>query len=89
MTGGKPLITIQAFIIIAFELLILFGAGFTLIGLLYHAKLPRQNLSNYDPKFSENSFGIIIKADDNELEKLKPIFNEADEFVVDTVEVDD
>ncbi|MBN2012048.1 DUF3341 domain-containing protein [candidate division KSB1 bacterium] len=88
ITGGKPLVTVQAFIIIAFELMILFGAGFTLLGLLFHAKLPRQSLANYDPKFSENSFGMIIKADDDELEKLRPIFSEADDVVVDTVEVD-
>ncbi len=86
-TGGKPLLTIQAFIIIAFELMILFGAFFTLAGLLFYAKLPRQNLSDYDPRFSENAFGIIIRASDDELNEIKPVFSTADDVVEDTVEV--
>ena len=89
ITGGKPLVTVQTFIIIAFELLILFGAISTLIGLLIHAKLPRMNLSNYDVRFSENFFGMIIKADDEEAEKLKPILSGADDLVVDTVEIEE
>jgi hypothetical protein len=82
ITGGKPVVTIQTFIIIAFELLILFGAIFTLLGLLFHAKLPRQNLSNYDVRFSENSFGMIILADKSATEELRAILKNADDLVV-------
>ncbi len=89
ITGGKPLVTIQAFVIIGFELLILFGAIFTLLGLLFHAKLPRQNLSHYDPRFSENSFGVIIKAEDSEVDELKNMLKNAADLVVDKIEVDD
>ena len=83
ITGGKPVVTIQTFIIIAFELLILFGAIFTLLGLLFYAKLPRQNLSNYDVRFSENSFGMIVLADKSETEELTAILKGADDLVVD------
>lgn len=87
ITGGKPVVTIQTFIIIAFELLILFGAIFTLIGLLLNAKLPRQNLSNYDTRFSENAFGMIIKTDEAQVKELSDILKEADDLAVDEVEV--
>jgi len=87
ITGGKPVVTIQAFIIIAFELLILFGAIFTLLGLLFHARLPRQNLSNYDGRFSENSFGMIIKAGDDEVAGITELLQEADDLVVDKLEM--
>lgn len=40
ITGGKPLISVPAFIIIAFELTILFGAILAFIGFLYLARLP-------------------------------------------------
>lgn len=89
ITGGKPVVTIQAFIIIAFELLILFGAIFTLLGLLFHARLPRQHLVNYDVRFSENTFGMILRSDEKDTEEYKKILNQADDLVVDKVEMEE
>ncbi|MFZ5515009.1 MAG: DUF3341 domain-containing protein [Candidatus Zhuqueibacterota bacterium] len=87
ITGGKPVVTIQVFIIIAFELLILFGAIFTLIGLLITARLPRGKLANYDTRFSENSFGMIIRTDPANVAELRDILKQADDLAVDDVEV--
>jgi len=88
ITGGKPVVTIQVFVIIAFELLILFGAIFTLLGLLISARLPRQNLRNYDVRFSDNSFGVIILTDESHAAELQHLMQEADELIVDQVEVE-
>ncbi|MCS6805042.1 MAG: DUF3341 domain-containing protein [Acidobacteriota bacterium] len=61
MTGGKPIISVPAFIVIAFELAILFGGLATLLGFFVNARLPR-SMKNvvYDPRFSEDHFGIFI-----------------------------
>lgn len=83
ITGGKPVVTIQAFIIIAFELLILFGAAFTLLGLLFHARLPRQNLSNYDVRFSGNSFGFVFSVPEEKINEMKNILQDADDIITD------
>ena len=83
ITGGKPIVTIQAFIIIAFELLILFGAIFTLLGFLFHAKLPRQNLSNYDIRFSGDSYGFIFSVPEDQVKEMKDILKEADDLILD------
>lgn len=88
ITGGKPIVTIQAFIIIAFELLILFGAIFTLLGLLFHARLPRQNLSNYDARFSGDSFGFVFSVPENQAEEMKVILKEADDLILDKVAIE-
>jgi hypothetical protein len=85
MTGGKPMVTTQAFIIIAFELTILFGAIFTLLGLLFHARLPRHKLVNYDVRFSENSYGIFITSQQNQVEEIKALVNQADEVVLEEI----
>lgn len=85
ITGGKPLVTMPAFIIVAFELLILAGAIFTLLGLFFTARLPRQNLSNYDIRFSENSFGIILQIEKNQVTELKKSLKEADELVTEPI----
>jgi len=40
ITGGKPIVSIPAFLIIAFELTILFGSLLSLFGFLVSSKLP-------------------------------------------------
>ncbi len=61
ITGGKPIISLPPFVIIAFELTILFGALATVLGLLINARLPRMRLEViYDPTFSASRFGIFV-----------------------------
>ena len=62
ITGGKPLSSIPAYTIIAFELTILFGALFSLAGLLLMGRLPR--FSNImSPEDYGNDFVIILTED--------------------------
>jgi len=61
MTGGKPIISLPAFVVIAFEMTILFGALATVLGLLWNIRLPRFKLEPfYDPRFSEDRFGLWV-----------------------------
>ena len=63
ITGGKPIISLPAFVIIAFELTILFGALSTVVGLFINARLPRARRNVvYDPSFSAGRFGIFVAA---------------------------
>lgn len=63
ITGGKPLVSIPPFIIIAFELTILFGVISTFLGFLILSKLasPKRIIS---PIECENDFMIIINGGD-------------------------
>lgn len=63
ITGGKPIVSLPPFVIIAFEMTILFGALSTVIGLFIHARLgpPGKDLA-YDPSFSTGSFGVLVDA---------------------------
>ncbi|RME84325.1 MAG: DUF3341 domain-containing protein [Planctomycetota bacterium] len=64
ITSGKPFISIPPFLIIAFELTILFGAIFSLLGIIILGRLP-----NFcyiaPPKEKEygNEFVIVIEKD--------------------------
>jgi len=61
VTGGKPIVSIPPFIIIAFELTILLGGLATLVALLVLGRLPRYRPSpTYDPRFTVDRFGIAI-----------------------------
>ena len=63
ITGGKPIVSLPAFVVIAFEMTILFGALSTVLGLIINARLgpPAKDLA-YDPRFSAGSFGVLVDA---------------------------
>jgi hypothetical protein len=61
--AGKPLVSIPAFIVITFEATVLFGCLFTLIGLLYHCRLPAKDMDPEleDPRLSDDVFGMVVR----------------------------
>jgi len=61
VTGGKPVVSIPPFVIIAFELGILLGGLATLLAMLVLGKLPALRRSpTYDPRFTVDRFGIAV-----------------------------
>lgn len=61
VTGGKPIISLPPFVIIAFELTVLIGALSTVVGLFINARLPHtRKIVIYDPSFSQSSFGVFV-----------------------------
>jgi len=61
VTGGKELVSLPPFVIIAYESMILLGGLFNLLGMLLLARLPqRANPAPYDPRFSEDRIGVWI-----------------------------
>ncbi len=67
-TSAKPIVSLPPFVIIGFELTILFGALATLLGFLFHSRLPRFSSEVvYDPRFSEDCFGIFVRCDPERL----------------------
>ena len=70
ITGGKALYSIPPFVVIAFELTILFGALAGMLGFLTLSRLPRlPGLSRpattlaSDPRFSHDCFGVLVPCD--------------------------
>ena len=61
--AGKPLVSIPAFVVITFEATVLFGCLFTLIGLLYHCRLPAKEMDPEfeDPRLSDDVFGMVVR----------------------------
>ncbi len=64
ITGGKPLISIPAFVVIAFELTILIGAISGMLSFLGMAGLPRlTGQPAPDPSFTNDKFGLSVVCD--------------------------
>lgn len=63
ITGGMPIMSMPAFVVPAFELMILFGALSTVAGLFINARLgPPGKGHAYHPSFSAGSFGVLVDA---------------------------
>jgi Alternative complex III, ActD subunit len=78
VAGGKPIVSIPPYIIIAFELMILFGALSAVIGFLVNGGVPEfQPLSGYSPRFSSDRFGVVVRCDEEEAERVESIMREA------------
>jgi Alternative complex III, ActD subunit len=78
ITGGKPIVSIPPFLIIVFELTILFGGLLTLGGMLWNARLPRVHIvPAYNPRFSEDRFGLWVPCDENKFDEVTRLLESA------------
>jgi hypothetical protein len=78
ITGGKPVVSIPPFVVIAFEMTILLGGLCTLLGLLVTARLPQLSGSaHYDPRFSADRFGVEVACQPAEVAAVDAILRTA------------
>ena len=71
--GGKPVIPIPANLIIMYELTILFGVWFTIIGFLFGARLPRKRSRLYSRKVGEDQVGILVEVLESHYERVREL----------------
>ncbi len=78
VTSGKPVLAWIPFVIVGFEFTILLGILFTLAGLLIQTRLPRVRIPNhYDPRFTQDRFGIVVSCGEAEREIVFKILKDA------------
>lgn len=78
ITGGKPIVSVPPFLVITFELTILFGALATLAGLFWQIRRSsRGREALYDPQFSVDRFGIRVLCRETQREMVSRILNSA------------
>ncbi len=67
VTGGKPIVSIPPFVVIAFELTVLFGALSTVFGLFINSRIPKiRGEPIYDPEFMGGRFGVFVPASEGD-----------------------
>jgi hypothetical protein len=78
LTGGKVPVSIPPFVIIAFELTILFGGLASALGILVLGRLPRFRPSAmYDPRFTLDRFGVAVSCPADEVESVSSVLSVA------------
>jgi len=78
ITGGKAPVSIPPFVIIAFELTILFGGLATALAILVLGQLPKlRPSSTYDPRFSVDRFGVAVACAPDKVESVQSVLSAA------------
>ena len=62
VVGGKPIASWVPYTIFGFEVMVLFGALSTVVGLFINSRVPRLTMTvGYDPRFSHGDYGIWVE----------------------------
>src|SRR5262245_19700995 len=78
VTGGKAPVSIPPFIIIAFELTILFCGLSTLLAILILGRLPQTRPSpTYDPRFTLDRFGVAVECPPEKVDDVGSVLSAA------------
>lgn len=74
-TSAKTVVSIPAFVVIAFECTILLGALFTLVGMLHNSRIPNVfGAVGFRRNFTEDTFGLVVPASKEDAESIKSEF---------------
>jgi hypothetical protein len=74
--GGKPITAFPPFLVVMFELTILFGAVSTFIGLFLMARKRMKRAEfdpYYDPRCSDDHYALVVAADDEKVDEVKKV----------------
>ena len=78
ITGGKPIIPPVPFVVPFFEGMVLLAVIFSVVAWILKGRLPRVRLpAAYDPRFSEDRFGVLVAYRDGERDELLKLMKDA------------
>ena len=88
-TGGRAIITVPPFLIITYEMTILFGVLFTLLGFHFVSGLPAWSDRPYLPSANIDRFVVVVEgATAEQVEKAEAIIRQAGAEEIRHMEVD-
>jgi hypothetical protein len=78
VAGGKPIASLPPYIIIAFEMMVLFGGISALGSWVLLSNLPSfEPLGGYRERFSSDEFGLVVRCAEDEAPRLESMLREA------------
>ncbi|HEX9611815.1 MAG TPA: DUF3341 domain-containing protein [Gemmatimonadales bacterium] len=62
VVGGKPIGSVPPYVVIMFEMTVLFGALSTILGILFNSAFAARRLGTilWDPRFTNDKFGVFV-----------------------------
>jgi Alternative complex III, ActD subunit len=78
VAGGKPIISWPPFIIICFELMILFGGISAVLSFLGNARVPAfESARGYSSRFGDDRFGIAVRCGEPDAARVESLLKQA------------
>jgi hypothetical protein len=78
VAGGKPVVSIPPFIIIMFELMVLFGGLSAALSFFLFARLPQLDpIPGYSERFGADRFGIAVECAEADSARIEALMREA------------
>jgi len=78
VAGGKPVVSLPPFIIIMFELMILFGGLSAALSFFVFARLPHFDpVAGWSERFGADRFGIAVACAEADITKIETLMREA------------
>jgi hypothetical protein len=82
LKGGKPIVPIPPDLVLTYEMFILGGIFFTVMGFLFCAGLPAKRSPLYSSSLTESQIGVLVKGEEDVIATLKAIFIEHNAFEI-------
>ena len=78
VTGGKPILSVFAMLIIMYEMTMLAGVIATVIGIIFESRLPNLKPGVYDTRITEGWIGVVVTFDDDsKVAEAQDVLNKA------------
>ena len=77
MTGGQPIVSLPPFLVIIFELTILFGVLSTMVGMIWSIYRGRDAAVSYDERFSADRIGVVIDCGVEDVQRVCDLLSNA------------
>ncbi|MCZ6538992.1 MAG: DUF3341 domain-containing protein [Chloroflexi bacterium] len=65
VTGGKPILSLFAMLIIMYEMTMLAAVIASVVGIIFESRLPNMRPGIYDPRITAGWIGVVITFDDD------------------------
>ena len=75
VTGGKPILSIFAMLVIMYEMTMLSAVITTVIGILFESRLPNISMNVYDTRITEGLIGVSLVCTSDKKETAERAFN--------------
>ncbi len=77
VTGGKPILSLFAMLVILYEMSMLSAVISTVVGIVIESRLPNVNPGVYDNRITEGLIGVVITTDDDKADTAIDALNSA------------
>jgi len=77
LVGGKPIAAVPPYVVIAFELTILYGSLCTVAGMLFLTLREKLRGRPYLPSFSDDRIGVFVPCAPEQVESVRAVLQQA------------